>query len=104
MYAVIVSGGKQYRVAQGDRVKLEKLPNATDAAVEFDKVLMIADGDNVKIGAPFLSGSKVAGVVVSHGRGKKIRIVKMRRRKNSRRTTGHRQSYTEVKITSIAAA
>ena len=104
MYAVIASGGKQYRVAEGDKIKLEKLEVAEEASVDFDSVLMIANGDKVQVGAPYISGGKVSAVVISHGRGKKIRIVKMRRRKNSRRQAGHRQSFTEVKITNIIGA
>jgi large subunit ribosomal protein L21 len=104
MYAVIASGGKQYRVAEGDTIKLEKIDAAEEASIDFDNVLMITNGDKVQVGAPYISGVKVSAVVVSHGRGKKVRIVKMRRRKNSRRQAGHRQSFTEVKITNIIDA
>ncbi len=102
MYAVIESGGKQHRVSEGEVLKLEKLEAATGDTVEFDKVLMIG-GDETKIGTPLLDGSKVTGEVVSHGRHKKIKIVKFNRRKHHRKETGHRQWFTEVKITGISA-
>ncbi len=103
MYAVIQSGGKQHRVAEGDVVRLEKLDLETGAAVDFDKVLMVANGEDVKVGAPYVDGSKVTAEVVAHGRGKKVKIVKFRRRKHSRKQMGHRQWFTEVKITGISA-
>ncbi|WP_341502964.1 50S ribosomal protein L21 [Gallaecimonas sp. GXIMD4217] len=103
MYAVIQSGGKQHRVAEGDVVRLEKLDLETGAAVDFDKVLMVANGEEVKVGAPYVDGSKVTAEVVAHGRGKKVKIVKFRRRKHSRKQMGHRQWFTEVKITGISA-
>lgn len=103
MYAVIVSGGKQYRVAEGDRIKLEKLDTEVGKKVDFEKVLMLADGDKIEVGKPYLEGKKVSGTVTEHGRGKKISIIKMRRRKNSRRQAGHRQHYTEVEIGPIGA-
>ena len=102
MYAVFQSGGKQHRVAEGQTVRLEKLDIETGSAVEFDKVLLVANGDDVKIGAPFVEGGKVQAEVVTHGRGKKISIVKFRRRKHSRKQAGHRQWFTEVKITGIS--
>ncbi|MBI3772308.1 MAG: 50S ribosomal protein L21 [Gammaproteobacteria bacterium] len=102
MYAVIVTGGKQYRVAEGDVVRVEKLPAEAGASVELDKVLMVADGDKVKIGAPFVAGGKVTATVKAHGRGEKIKIVKFRRRKHHQKQTGHRQDYTELQITGIA--
>jgi len=101
MYAVIESGGKQHRVTEGETLKLEKLEVATGETVEFDKVLMVANGDDLKIGTPFVEGGKVTAEVVSHGRGEKVTIIKFRRRKHSRRQAGHRQWYTEVKITGI---
>ena len=101
MYAVIESGGKQHRVAEGQTIRLEKLEVATGGTVEFDKVLMVADGDNVKIGAPYVKSGKVTAEVVDHGRGDKVKIVKFRRRKHSRKQAGHRQWFTEVKITAI---
>ena len=103
MYAVIVSGGKQHRVAEGETLKLEKIEAATGDTVEFDQVLMVGGGDDIKIGTPVLDGSKVTAEVVSHGRHKKIKIVKFNRRKHYRKETGHRQWFTEVKITGISA-
>ena len=103
MYAVIVTGGKQYRVKEGQTVKVEKLTAEEGASVEFDRVLMIADGEDIKVGAPYVEGSKVSATIKSQGRGKKIRIVKFRRRKHSRTTQGHRQSFTELEITGISA-
>ncbi|GAA6182888.1 MAG: 50S ribosomal protein L21 [Aliiglaciecola sp.] len=103
MYAVFQSGGKQHRVAEGQTVRLEKIEVAPGEAVEFDNVLMVSNGDDVKIGMPYVDGGKVTAEVVSHGRGDKIKIVKFRRRKHSRKTQGHRQWFTEVKITGINA-
>tara|TARA_R110002110_G_scaffold415748_1_gene654801 strand:+ start:31826 stop:32137 length:312 start_codon:yes stop_codon:yes gene_type:complete len=103
MYAVIESGGKQHRVIEGETLKLEKIEAATGDAIEFDRVLMIGGGDDVKIGTPVLAGSKVTAEIVAHGRHKKVKIVKFNRRKHSRRETGHRQWFTEVKITGISA-
>ena len=101
MYAVIQSGGKQHRVEEGEQIKLEKIEAATGDIVEFDQVLMVGAGSDVKIGAPVVAGGKVTAEVVSHGRHDKIRIVKFNRRKHYRKETGHRQWYTEVKITAI---
>ena len=103
MYAVIVSGGKQHRVSEGETLKLEKIDAATGDTVEFDQVLMVGGGDDVKIGTPVLEGSKVKAEVVNQGRHKKIKIVKFNRRKHHRKETGHRQWFTEVKITGISA-
>lgn len=103
MHAVIQTGGKQYRVAEGERLKIEKLAVAEGDKVEFDKVLMVSNDADVKLGAPFIDGGKVIASVIDNGRGKKIRIIKFRRRKNSRRQMGHRQDFTEVKIESIQA-
>ncbi len=103
MYAVIESGGKQHRVAEGETLKLEKIEVATGETVEFDKVLMIGGGDDVKIGTPVVEGAKVTAEVLTQGRHKKIKIVKFNRRKHYRKETGHRQWYTEVKITGISA-
>lgn len=103
MYAVIKSGGKQYRVQEGQTLKLEKLEVATGDSLAFDQVLLVADGDDVKVGAPLVDSAKVSAEVVSHGRGEKIRIIKFRRRKHSMRRQGHRQWFTEVKITGISA-
>ncbi|MFA5631346.1 MAG: 50S ribosomal protein L21 [Porticoccaceae bacterium] len=102
MYAVIVSGGKQHRVVEGETLRLEKLDVATGETIDFDKVLLVGEGDNVKVGAPYVEGGKVSAEVVSHGRGDKIRIIKFRRRKHSRKQQGHRQWFTEVKITGIS--
>jgi large subunit ribosomal protein L21 len=101
MYAVIATGGKQYRVAEGDVVRIEKLTADLGAAVEFDKVLMVGQGGDVKIGAPLLEGSKVSGIVQKHGKSDKVAIVKFRRRKHYMRQGTHRQFYTDVKITGI---
>lgn len=103
MYAVIASGGKQYRVSEGQLIKLESLPADVGGTVEFDKVMLIADGDNVNIGAPLIAGATVTAEVVEHGRGEKIRIIKFRRRKHHMKHMGHRQNYTQVKITRIGA-
>jgi large subunit ribosomal protein L21 len=103
MYAVIVTGGKQYRVAQGDKVRVEKLEVAEGDAVELDKVLMVADGDDIKIGAPYVAGGKVTARVSGHGRGDKVEIIKFRRRKHHMKRQGHRQAYTELEITDITA-
>ena len=103
MYAVILSGGKQYRVAEGDTIRVEKLAGEEGGAVELDRVLMIADGDDVKIGAPYLDGGKVTATVKAQGRGKKVKIVKFRRRKHHLKRQGHRQAYTELQITGIQA-
>lgn len=103
MYAVFKSGGKQHRVVEGDVIKLEKLEVATGDKIEFDEVLMVADGEDVKVGTPVLEGGKVTAEVVTHGRGDKIRIIKFRRRKHSKKQQGHRQWFTEVKITGISA-
>jgi len=103
MYAVIEAGGKQHRVVEGETLKLEKIEVATGETVEFDKVLMIGGGDDVKIGTPVVAGAKVTAEVVTQGRHKKIKIIKFNRRKHYRRETGHRQWFTEVKITGISA-
>ncbi len=103
MYAVIEAGGKQHRVAEGEILKLEKIEAATGDSIEFDKVLLVGEGDSVKIGTPVVDGSKVTAEVVSHGRHKKVKIVKFNRRKHHRKETGHRQWFTEVKITGISA-
>jgi large subunit ribosomal protein L21 len=103
MYAVIKSGGKQHRVQEGEFLRLEKLNVATGENVDFDEVLMVVDGDNVKIGAPLVEGGKVSAEVLSHGRADKVKIIKFNRRKHSRKQMGHRQWFTEVKITGISA-
>ena len=103
MYAVFQSGGKQHRVSEGQVIRLEKLEVATGNTVEFDSVLMVVNGEDVKIGAPVVAGAKVVAEVVEHGRGEKVKIVKFRRRKHSRKQQGHRQWFTAVKITGIQA-
>ena len=102
MYAVIEAGGKQHRVVEGETLKLEKIDAATGDTVEFDQVLMVG-GDDIKICTPVVAGSKVTAEVVAHGRHKKVKIIKFNRRKHYRRETGHRQWFTEVKITGITA-
>ena len=101
MYAVIESGGKQHRVEPGEVLRLEKLAAAEGETVDFDKVMMIGEGEKVQIGTPYVEGGKVTAEVVSHGRGDKVTIIKMRRRKHYRRQAGHRQYFTAVKITDI---
>lgn len=103
MYAVIEAGGKQHRVVEGETLKLEKIEAATGETVEFDKVLMAGAGEDVKIGKPVVEGARVTAEVVGHGRHKKVKIVKFNRRKHYRKETGHRQWFTEVKITGISA-
>lgn len=102
MYAVIQSGGKQYRVAPGDVIRVEKLDVAAGESVDLDKVLLVADGDGARIGNPLLAQTTVTAKVRGHGRGDKIRVFKLRRRKNYRRSAGHRQDYTELEITAVA--
>lgn len=102
MYAVIKTGGKQYRVAPGDKLNVETLKADTGSEVEFDQVLMLADGENVDVGTPLVDGARVKARVIEHGRGEKIRIVKFKRRKHYQRRMGHRQNYTRVEITDVA--
>jgi len=101
MYAVIKTGGKQYRVAPGENIKIESLEADVGATIVLDQVLMVADGEAVKVGTPILAGAKVSATVVAHGRGPKIRIFKMRRRKHYQKTQGHRQNYTEIRVDAI---
>jgi|TARA_R110002073_G_scaffold336542_1_gene534921 large subunit ribosomal protein L21 len=103
MYAVIKTGGKQYRVEEGDVLKIEKLETATGESVSFDEVLMIADGENITVGQPRVSGATVTAEVLEQGRHDKIRIIKFRRRKHYRKQQGHRQWFTAVRITGIKA-
>ncbi len=103
MYAVIATGGKQYRVQEGAVVRIEKLDAAQGASVEFNEVLLVGAGADVKIGTPFVGSAKVVGTVESHGKGDKVVIVKFRRRKHYKRAGTHRQFYTDVKITKIVA-
>lgn len=101
MYAVIKSGGKQYRVESGGQVRVEALAADVGAAVAFEEVLLVGSGDSVKVGAPLVAGAKVKATVLSHGRADKVKIFKMRRRKHHQKSQGHRQSYTEVRIDDI---
>ena len=104
MYAVFRTGGKQYRAQQGDRIRIEKLEAAVGDAVQFDQVLMVGQGADVKLGKPLLDGGKVEAKVTAQGRGDKISIIKFRRRKHYKREAGHRQAFTEVEITAISGA
>ena len=101
MYAIIKSGGKQYKVQSGEQLRVEHLPADVGASVSFGEVLLVGSGDAVKVGAPLVSGAKVNATVVAQGRGEKVKIFKLRRRKHYQRTQGHRQSYTEVRIDDI---
>jgi large subunit ribosomal protein L21 len=101
MYAVIKSGGKQYRVESGKQVRVEALAAEVGSAIAFEEVLLVGAGDSVKVGAPLVSGAKVKGTVVAHGRGDKVKIFKLRRRKHYQKSQGHRQNYTEVRIDDI---
>ena len=103
MYAVIVTGGKQYKVAEGEFLKIEKLDVPVGEAISFDRVLLIGNGEDVKIGAPVVDGANVTAEVIDQGRHDKVTIIKFRRRKHSMKRQGHRQWYTEVKITGIQA-
>ena len=103
MYAVIKTGGKQYRVNAGERIKVEKLVAEVGDTVTLDQILMVSDGEKTTIGSPIVKGATVKATVVSHGRGDKVMIFKFRRRKHYRKTQGHRQSFTEIKIETIKA-
>ena len=103
MYAVFKTGGKQYRAATGDVIKVEKIEAEKGSTVELDQVLMVGEGDDAKIGAPFLEGTKVTAKVVDHGRREKIKVIKFKRRKNHRKQMGHRQYFTQIEITGIDA-
>ena len=103
MYAVIVTGGKQYRVEQGEYLRVESLAADVGSTLEIDQVLMVADGTEFKVGSPLVKGAKVSAEVLSHGRHKKVEILKFRRRKHHMKHMGHRQNYTEIKITGISA-
>jgi len=104
MYAVIKTGGKQYKVVAGERLKVEKIAGDVGATVVIDKVLMISDATNTTVGAPLIAGATVSATVLSHGRANKVMIFKFRRRKHYRKTQGHRQSFTEIQIGEILAA
>ncbi len=103
MYAVVKTGGKQYRVEVGNKLKVETLSAEVGSDIQLDQVLMVADGGTISAGAPLLDQAKVSATVISHGRHDKIRIFKMRRRKHYRKQQGHRQNYTEIQITGISA-
>ena len=103
MFAVIHTGGKQYRVSEGSVLRVEKLAAEAGATVEFDQVLLVGAGVDLKVGKPFVGGARVTATVQSHGKGDKVSIVKFRRRKHYLRQKGHRQAYTEVKVTGIVA-
>ena len=103
MYAVIESGGKQHRVVEGETLKLEKIEVPMGELINFDKVLMVGEGESVKIGAPYAEGSTVTAEVIAQGRAKKVTIIKFNRRKHYRKRQGHRQWFTEVRITGINA-
>ncbi|WP_083338673.1 50S ribosomal protein L21 [Chromobacterium sphagni] len=102
MYAVIKTGGKQYKVVVGEKLKVEQIPADVDSQIVLEEVLMIADGEQVVVGAPMIVGATVKATVVSHGRGDKIRIFKMRRRKHYQKHQGHRQNFTEIRIDAIS--
>jgi large subunit ribosomal protein L21 len=101
MYAVVKTGGKQYRVTPGEKLKVEQIPADIGSEVVLDQVLMVADGDNVTVGTPIVAGASVKAKVLSHGRHAKVTIFKMRRRKHYQKHQGHRQNYTELQIESI---
>ena len=102
MYAVVKTGGKQYKVTVGEKLKVEQIPAELDSQIELNEVLMIADGESVTVGAPLIDGAIVTAKVIAHGRGDKIRIFKMRRRKHYQKRQGHRQNFTEIRIDAIA--
>ena len=104
MYAVFKTGGKQYRASEGDRLQVERLDAEVGDEVEFDQILLVGSGSDIKVGAPLVAGGKVAAKVTAQGRGKKIDVIKFKRRKNYKRQLGHRQHFTEVEITSISGA
>ncbi len=103
MYAVIKTGGKQYRVAAGEKIKVEQIPADVGAEITIDQVLMVGSGETVKVGTPLVPGASVTAKVVAHGRGPKVKIFKMRRRKHYQKHQGHRQNFTELEISGIAA-
>ncbi|WP_319244134.1 50S ribosomal protein L21 [uncultured Propionivibrio sp.] len=103
MYAVIKTGGKQYRVAAGEKLKIEQIPAEVGAEITLDQILMVGEGESVKIGAPLVTGAAVKATVLSQGRHDKVKIFKMRRRKHYQKHQGHRQNYTEIRIDGISA-
>jgi large subunit ribosomal protein L21 len=104
MYAVVKTGGKQYRIQEGEILRVEKLDADQGASITLDEVLLVADGDNIQVGTPYIEGGRVSATVKGHGRGKKINIVKLRRRKHYRKRMGHRQHFTELHIDTISAS
>jgi large subunit ribosomal protein L21 len=102
MYAVVKTGGKQYRVSAGEKLRVEKLAAEVGAEIVLDQVLAVGEGESLKLGTPVVAGAQVKAKIVSHVLGDKLKIFKMRRRKNSKRTQGHRQRYTEIEITGIS--
>ena len=102
MYAVVKTGGKQYRVSAGEKLRIEQIAAEVGQEIVLDEVLAVADGDNVRMGTPLVSGAKVSAKVLAHGRGDKVRIFKLKRRKHYRKSQGHRQNYTEIQILGIA--
>ena len=103
MYAVIKTGGKQYRIVAGEKIKVEQITADVGSEIVLDQVFMLADGSDIKIGTPLVNGAKVTATIISHGRHDKIRIFKMRRRKHYQKHQGHRQNYTEIQISGISA-
>jgi len=103
MYAVVKTGGKQYRVSAGEKLRIEQIPAEVGQEIVLDQVLVVADGDALKMGTPLVAGATVKAKVLKQGRGDKVLIFKMRRRKHYRRSQGHRQNYTEIEILGIAA-
>ena len=103
MFAFIESGGKQHRVAEGESIRLELLSSEEGSVIEFDKVLLVSNGKDSKVGNPFVENAKVSAKVVRHGKGDKVKVFKMKRRKNYKRTYGHRQAFTEVQIEKITS-
>jgi large subunit ribosomal protein L21 len=103
MYAIVATGGKQYRVKEGEKLRVEKLNAEAGDTVELDQVLLVGEGSDIKVGAPFLDGAKVTATVAANGRGDKVKIVKFKRRKHHQKQMGHRQAYTEIEITGISA-
>ncbi|MBY8965739.1 50S ribosomal protein L21 [Algiphilus sp. NNCM1] len=104
MYAIIQTGGKQYRVKKGDALRVETLPAAVGETIEFDRVLMVGEGEEAKVGSPLVDGAKVSADVLEHGRARKVHILKFRRRKHHMKRQGHRQNYTAVRVTDIVGA
>jgi large subunit ribosomal protein L21 len=101
MYAVMTTGGKQYRVSAGEKLKIEQISAEVGAEIVLDQILLVADGDALTMGAPLVAGAQVTARVLGHGRGEKVRIFKLNRRKHYRRQQGHRQNYTEIEILGI---